>query len=246
MQKVKYRSNDPRLAPRRTKLEIPGWAGTREPRASGSHEQIWHCVPFSEGAQYGIELFYPYDNELSVTTRDGRLILAGDWGDPPDEGVQWPPFRNFGDNFYTYQILLDLKVGKGLAIRTEPHPRFYADRTGTVPIAVPALIRNWWPMLFFCVFKAPDEGRTHIFRPGEPFAQVIVIPEEAQFDLERMGEEEAAERELQSRRIHASRETLSADTHWTSSTNTAFDGTYRHIHRAAKARTREDATPPAR
>jgi hypothetical protein len=24
--------------------------------------------------------------------------------------VQWPPFRNFGDAFYTYQILLDLKV----------------------------------------------------------------------------------------------------------------------------------------
>jgi len=29
-------------------------------------------VPFSEGAQYGIELFYPYENELHVTTRDGH------------------------------------------------------------------------------------------------------------------------------------------------------------------------------
>jgi hypothetical protein len=27
MDKVKYRLNDRRLAPRRTKLEIPGWAG---------------------------------------------------------------------------------------------------------------------------------------------------------------------------------------------------------------------------
>ena len=51
-----------------------------------------------------------------------------------------------------------------------------------------------------------------------------------------MSEEEAAERELQARRIHASRDTLSAETHWTSATNTVFDGTYRHIHRAAKAR----------
>ncbi|MBV9981517.1 hypothetical protein [Bradyrhizobium sp.] len=239
MHKVKYRLNDPRLAPRRTRLEIPGWAGTREPRSSGSHEQVWHCVPFSEGAQYGIELFYPYDNELHVTTTDGRLVLSGDWGEPPDSGVQWPPFRNFGDNFYTYQILLDLKVEKGFAIRTEPHPRFYADRTGTVPIAVPALIRNWWPMLFFCVFKSPDEGRTHIFRPGEPFAQVIVIPEEAQFELEPMGEEEAAERELQARRIHAARPTLSAETEWISSTDTVFDGTYRHLHRAAKDKARQ-------
>ena len=109
---------------------------------------------------------------------------------PPDGGLQWPPFRNFGDSFYTYQILLDLKVPKGMAVRTEPHPRFYTDPTDTVPIAVPALIRNWWPMMFFCVFKAPAEGRTHIFRPNEPFAQIIVIPEEANFELEPMSEEE--------------------------------------------------------
>ena len=148
----------------------------------------------------------------------------------------WPPFRNFGDNFYTYQILLDLDPGEGFAIRTEPHPRFYTDRTDTVPIAVPALLRNWWPMMFFIVFKSPAEGRTHIFRPGEPFAQIIVLPAEAEFTLAEMDEEEAAERELKARRIYEARQTLSADTHWTSASNTVFDGTYRHILRAAKAK----------
>lgn len=220
-------------------MEIPGWSGERAPRTDGSHEQVWHCVPFSEGAQYGIELFYPYDFELRVSTSNGKLTLSADWGDPPASGAAWPPFRNFGDSFYTYQILLDLKVPRGFAIRTEPHPRFYTDRTDTVPVAVPALIRNWWPMLFFCVFKSPAEGRTHIFRPGEPFAQVIVIPEEANFTLEPMGEEEAAERELQARRIHASRPTLAKGTEWTSSTDTVFDGTYRHLHRAAKEKSRQ-------
>src|SRR6202049_1700679 len=223
MDKVKYRLNDPRLAPRRTKLEIPGWAGKREPRADGSREQVWHCVPFSEGAQYGIELFYPYDNELHVSTRDGHLIMEGDWGPPPDGGLQWPPFRNFGDTFYTYQILLDLKVEKGMAIRTEPHPRFYTDPTDTVPIAVPELVRNWAPMMFFCVFT-----------------EIIVIPEEANFELEKMSEEESAERELQARRIYHSRPTLSAGTEWTSSTDTVFDGTYRHLHRAAKEKARQE------
>jgi hypothetical protein len=239
MDSVKYRLNDPGLAPRRTRMDIPGWAGERQPRANGSHEQVWHCVPFSEGAQYGIELFYPYDFELRVTTCDGKLELGGDWGEPPSPSLQWPPFRNFGDGFYTYQILLDLKVPAGYAIRTEPHPRFYTDRTDTCPIAVPALIRGFWPMLFFCVFKAPAEGRTHIFRPGEPFAQVIVIPEEANFTVEPMGPEEAAERELQSRRIHASRPTLAKETEWVSSTDTVFDGTYRHLHRAAKEKARK-------
>ena len=239
MHTVKYRLLEPRLQPRRTKLEMPGWAGVAQPRKDGSHEQVWHCMPFTEGAQYGIELFYPFDNELHVTKRNGQIALDGDFGPDPGTGVQWPPFRSFGENFYTYQLLLDLKVEKGLAIRTEPHPRFYTDRSDTVPVAVPALIRNWWPMVFFCVFKAPAEGRTHIFRPNEPFAQVIVIPEEANFELERMDEEEAAERELQSRRIYNNRPKLAAGTEWTSSTDTVFDGTYRHLHRAAKEKLRQ-------
>ena len=65
--------------------------------------------------------------------------------------------------------------------------------------------------------------------------QAIVVPAEPDYELVEMSEEEAAERELQSRRIHASRDTLGKDTHWVSVSNTAFDGTYRHILRAAKA-----------
>jgi hypothetical protein len=194
-------------------------------------------MPFSEGAQYGIELFYPYANELRVL----RLVLEGDFGPDPGTGVRWPPFGNFGDQFYTYQILLDVDPGEGFAIRTEPHPRFYSDQTDTVPIAVPALVRNWWPMLFFTVFKSPAEGRTHIFRPGEPFAQIIILLEEMEFTLRDMTEDESADRELRARRIHEARSTLSAETQWTSRTNTVFDGTYRHMLRAAKA---NKTTPP--
>lgn len=152
MQSVKYRINHPGLRPRRTKMDIPGWAGEREPRANGSHEFVWHCLPFSESAQYGFELFYPYDNEMRVTTTDGKLIFNGDFGPDPGTGVQWPPFRTFGERFYTYQILLDMKVPAGYAVRMEPHPRFYTDSTETTPIAVPALVRSWWPMMFFNVF----------------------------------------------------------------------------------------------
>lgn len=169
---------------------------------------------------------------------DGELVLDGDFGPVLGSGGQWPPFRNFGGTYYPYQLLLDLKVEQGFAIRTEPHPRFYTDRTDTVPVAVPALVRNWWPMLFFMVFKSPAEGRTHIFRPNEPFVQIIVIPEEAAIELEEMNEEEAAERELQSRRIFANRPKLAEGTEWASSTDTVFDGTYRHLHRAAKDKAR--------
>jgi hypothetical protein len=239
MHQVKMRYVMPGLAPRRTKLEIPGWAGDRAPRANGSREQMWHCQLFSEGAQYGVEIFYPLEAELRVTTREGRLVIDHDLGPSPEPGMDWPPFRNFGDVYYTYQLLLDLDPGEGYAVRTEPHPRFYSDRTGTCPIAVPALVRNWWPMLFFMVFKSPDEGQTHVFRPGEPMAQILVIPETAEFDLVEQTDEEQAQRELRSRRIHAARSTVTADTVWTSQTNTVFDGTYRYMARAAKDKARK-------
>ena len=181
--------------------------------------------------------FYPYQNELHVTRKNGKLELDGDFGEKPDDSdLLWPPFRSFGNDYYSYQLLLDLKVGSEWAVRTEPHPRFYTDPTDTVPIAVPALLRTeWWPMISFIVFKTPAEGRTHIFRPNEPMLQILILPVTADFTLTEMNEEEAAEREMRGRRIHDSRPTLAADSTWTSKTNTVFDGTYRHLLRAAKA-----------
>ena len=252
MQEIKFRLVNPGLKPRRTKLEMPGWAGKPEPRTDGSHEYAWHCLPFTEGAQYGIEIFYPYENELHVTKKDGEFVFDGDFGPPPEDDLQWPPFRGFGREFYTYQLLLDLKVGKDWAVRTEPHPRFYTDTTGTVPIAVPALLRTeWWPMISFIVFKSPPEGETHIFRPGEPMLQILILPVTADFTLAPMDEEEAAEREMRGRRIHASRDTLAGNSTWLSSTDTVFDGTYRHLLRAAKRKNstmhhRSTDTPLAR
>ena len=90
MHQVKYRSFTPGLDPRRTKLEVPGWGGEREPRKDGSMEQAWHCIPFSEGARYGIEIFYPHPNEFRVTTQAGKLVFEGDFGPaPPGQGGQW-------------------------------------------------------------------------------------------------------------------------------------------------------------
>jgi hypothetical protein len=227
---VKYRSFHANLIPRRTKLDVPGWAGQPEPRTDGSHEYPWHCIPFAEAARSGIELTYPHDSEMHVSMHNGSAYFETKPADAPR-----PPFRTFGKEYYTYQVSLDLKVEPGFAIKMETHPRFYTDTTGTVPIAVPAMVRHWWPMIYFVVFKTPSQGQTHIFRPGEPFMQLTIIPADTKFELVPMPAEEAAERELQSERIYASRSTLSADTRWTSSTKTIFDGTYRRIFGAAKS-----------
>ena len=228
---VTYRSYHPDLVPRRTRLDVPGWAGRGEGRADGNEEQAWHCLPFTEAARAGIELIYPHPDELRVERRDGALRFEGDFGEADERR---PPFRPFGTDYFTYQLLLDLKVEEGLALKTEPHPRFYTDATGTVPIAVPALIRHWWPMISFAVFKNPGDGQRHVFRPGEPFMQVSVVPVDDRLELRDMPEEEAAERELQYRRIHESRDTLGADSRWTSSSDTVFDGTYRRLLAAAR------------
>src|SRR6201992_624075 len=117
MREVKMRHRLAGLAPRRTKLEIPGWAGDRSPRADGMHEQVWHCAPFTEGAQYGIEIFYPYANELHVSRRNGKIVFEGDFCPRPDGSeLMRPPFRTFGEDFYSHQLLLDLKVGKDWAV----------------------------------------------------------------------------------------------------------------------------------
>jgi hypothetical protein len=242
MNTIKYRLFEPRLNPRRTKMEVPGWSGQPEPRRDGSHEYGWHCMPFVESAQYGIELFYPFDNELRVTKRNGQVELESDWGPDPGTGINWPPFRTFGEEYYTYQLLLDLNVPDTMAVRTEPHPRFYTSSDDDVPLAVPALLRtSWWPIISFVVFKAPPEGRVHVFRSGEPFMQMVIVPADPEFELTPMDEDEAAEREMRSRRIYASRNTLGKASTWTSSTNTVFDGTYRQILRAARAKAKQSS-----
>ncbi|MGH6957441.1 MAG: hypothetical protein ACREEW_12325 [Caulobacteraceae bacterium] len=237
---VKYRQFGQRPPPRPIRITVPGWAGDNQPREDGRHEQPWHCIPFSESARSALELLYPYDVELRVTTVDGRVKLDADWGQAPDDMEVWPPFRTFGDDYYSYQLSLDLEAPPGFAVRTEPHPRYFTDPTYSTPLAVPAVIRSeWWPMIFFCIFRAPPPGVTHVFRRGEPFIAFTVVPAEPDLTVEPMDPETAAQRELRSRRLGASRDKLAKGTRWTSDTNTIFDGTYRNLARAARRKTKE-------
>ncbi len=238
---VRFRQFGHRPPPQQIRLAIPGWTGDRSPRADGSHEQPWHCMPFTESARYGLELVYPYDQELSVTTIDGKVQLTADWGEPPADMSAWPPFRTFGDDYYSHQLSLDLEVPPGWAVRTEPHPKYFTDPTHTTPLAVPALIRSdWWPMIFFAIFRAPPPGVTHVFRKGEPYIAFTVLPADPDLTLEPMDPETAAQREIRSRRLASNRDRLAEGTRWTSDTDTIFDGTYRNLARAARDRAKSD------
>ena len=78
-----------------------------------------------------------------------------------------PPPQN-----YLFATGIDIQAPPGYALRTEPHPRFFADTTGTVPAVVYGHLHSeWWPKKLFVVFKIPAlPGQRHIFRKGEPYA----------------------------------------------------------------------------
>jgi len=173
------------LPPRPIKLKIPGWAGTNNYHGDGGPPQPWHCVPFVEGNTYGIEFLYSYEEEQRVTRINGKVEFSN-----PDL-----PFKCFANGHYGYQSGTDIKVPDGYVIRLEPHPRYFVDEIGDVPLMLPGHIQTqWWTRFFFIVFKSPLEGQTHIFRYGEPFGQFLVVPKKPDYKLREQNQEEAIER----------------------------------------------------
>ena len=108
-------------------------------------------------------------------------------------------FPKANSRFYLFNCAMDLQCPSGYVIRTEPHPRFFTDETGTVPISVIGHVQSeWWPKKFFIVFKAPPPGQRHIFRKGEAYAQILFLPRKQDYEPTQMtDDEEAARRQLE-------------------------------------------------
>ncbi|RWX22846.1 hypothetical protein [Rhizobium leguminosarum] len=229
--RLKYRLLSKGVPPRRTELVVPGWAGERKLPRDGATPQPWHCQPFTEGSLYGLELLYPYDTSCEVVGRNGQTEFVGDFSHEVVPGLVWPPFRIANPGHYSLGTLIDLQVPQGYALRIEPHPKFFNDRTGTTPVAVIGNLQTaWWPMYFFATFKSPLDGQSHIFRRGEPYAQVIVVPARSEYEVEPMTPDEASGRETQARQIMRHRDEISRH-RWISSDGFQFDDVYKQISR---------------
>ena len=200
---VRWRTKHKGLPPRAIKLQIPGWAGHDTDHGDGATPQPWHCPPFVEGSTYGLELVYPFVTECHVTLRNGAIHFDADFTAEMDPSMKDPPFKQFAPHHYGFTSALDLQVPDDMVVRVEAHPRFFTDTTGTVACAVPGHIHSaFWPRIFFVVFKAPGPGQTHVFRNGEPYAQVLVVPRKSSYDLKPMIEAEAKAREVMSAMIN--------------------------------------------
>lgn len=200
---LKYRTWYKGSAPKPIKLEIPGWSGEHNSHKNGDIPQPWHCPPFVDGSTYGLELCYPFDTEARITLENGKLKIEGDFSKESEEsGVDLPPFKSFTPTHFGMTSSIDIKVPTGYVLRTEPHPRFFTDITNTVPCCLTGHLQtDWWPKVFFVVFKNPIEGQTLIFRKDEPYVQILIVPKKISYDIKEMTSSEINERLLNDDKI---------------------------------------------
>ncbi len=127
--------------------------------------------PFVQASSYGLELLYPYDAECRVVGTGGTIKF--DWDYSREPGVTGGEFRAFSpveaSKFYLINTRLDLEPPPGYVIRTEPHPRYFTDDTGTVPLAMIGHLQNeWYPRLLFIVFRRRRRASAMFFGKANP------------------------------------------------------------------------------
>lgn len=234
---VKYATYSKALPPQPIKIRTPGWGGTAEKMVDGAQPQPWHCLPFVEGSTYGLELVYPYENECHVINDGGGpLRFEWDYAGEPGGGVTGGEFVAFSPKrapkFYLFSARIDIQPPPGHVIRMEPHPRVFTEETGTVPLAIIANLQNeWWPRLVFAVFKVPPPGQRHVFRKGEPYAQIIFVPHRVGYELTKMTDEEEAARREMERKIEAAKHEI-ADNVWHNVDDAPLSSHYKVMSRA--------------
>jgi Flp pilus assembly protein TadD len=233
--RIKYSTSGKALPPRPIRLQIPGWAGSPGLKMeNGSEPQPWHCPPFCDGATEGLELVYHYDTECHVYHENGELKI--DWDFAREPGVlgsdEFGIFAPKPGMFYFFASLVDLQAPPGYVLRTQPHPRFYTDDTGTVPAAVVGHVQTeWWPKKLFVVFKAPKPGERHIFRKGEPYVQLTCVPQHGTYQTVPMTAEENAVRREQEQGIVRAKAFIAKDV-WYNGSGAEFSDHYRVLARA--------------
>jgi Flp pilus assembly protein TadD len=213
---VKYRTYAKVPPPQTIKFKIPGWAGVSEKMEQGALSQPWHCLPFTEGSTYGLELVYPYETECHVINDQGTVRIEFDYRNEPGGILMGGEFGYFSPRHapknYFFAPQIDIQTPPGYALRIEPHPRYFTDDTGTVPPALFAHLQSeWYPRLLFFAFRIPWPGQRHIFRQGEPYVQLLLVPRNLSYEITPMTPEEETQRRELDNAIKSSRSVLATN-----------------------------------
>ena len=192
------------LPPRPIRVAIGDWGGSAErKKENGSEPEPWHCPAFVDACTHGFELLYQYETECHVLNTNGQVVFQWSRESEPggiDPRVDFTLSNPPPPTEYLFATSLDIQVPPGYVLRVEPHPRFFRDTTQTAPAAFYGhVLSEWWPKKIFAVFKLPPPGQRHIFRKGEPYVQVIIIPRDQYVISPMTPEEHARRRKLEAR-----------------------------------------------
>ncbi len=234
---IKYRLEGKALPPRPIRVAIGDWGGSAQmKKENGSEPEPWHCPAFVDGCTHGFELLYQYETECHILNVNGRPQFQWSLESEPGPGNA-DPRNDFTlsnpppPTEYLFITSLDIQVPPGYVLRVEPHPRFYRDLTHTAPAThCGHILSEWWPKRIFCVFKVPPPGQKHIFRKGEPYAQVLIIPRDQYVMTPMTPDEQARRRKLESD-IWMSK-SLIAKRVWNSASGVEFNDHYTILARA--------------
>ncbi len=209
---IKYSAYAKVLPPQRIRMPRVAWDGAPDKTVEGQEPERWPRLPFVEGSAYGVELIYPYETEAHIVGVGGTIRFDFDYTKEPGGVLTGGEFRAFSpveaSKYNAFNTRLDLQPPPGTIVRSEPHPRYFTDTTGTVPLAMIGHLQNeWYARLLSIIFRAPREGQRHIFRKGEPFAQLLFLPKNMRCEFTPMTNEEATQR----RALEESNEVAHAD-----------------------------------
>jgi tetratricopeptide (TPR) repeat protein len=229
--KIKYSTYSKATPPQPIRMKVPGWAGIPDKMEDGSAGQPWHCLPFVEASTYGLELVYPFETECHIINDNGMVRIEWDFSKEPGGELSGAEFATFfpkeASRWYLFTTRIDVQAPPGHVIRTEPHPRYFTDETGTAPVAlIGHLQTEWWPRKLFVVFKAPPPGHRHVFRKGEPYAQIIFVPKRTGYELVKLSPEEEQHRRTLDQEIDIARLQI-ADNIWQNSSGYQLSNHYK-------------------
>src|SRR5206468_1564704 len=106
------------------------------------------------------------------------------------------------------------------------------DDTGTVPLAMIGHLQNeWYSRMAFVVFRAPRPGQRHIFRKGEPFVQLLFVPQRMKYEIVKLNPEEEARRRAREQGIQVARFEI-AENIWRHPDGGQFNNHYKVLARA--------------
>jgi tetratricopeptide (TPR) repeat protein len=233
---VKYKAYAKWAPPQPIRLANVNWAGAPVKMQDGNDPQPWHCLPFVEGSTYGLEVVYPYETECQVVNAGGTIHFEFDFAKEPGGELFGTEFLAFSpvnaSKYYLFSSRMDVQCPPGYVLRTEPHPRYFTDETRTVPLPMIGHLQNeWYPRKLFMVFRAPFPGERHIFRKGEPFAQILFVPQRMTYDLSEMTDEETARRNELEKSIQSLKLDI-ADHVWRHPDGGIFNNHYKLLARA--------------